>query len=327
MLPSSSVSKSIPDVGVAALLTKLSEGNKDDHHGHKASSDSRSVGGLKSIWDEFRLKGRIGLVTGGNGGLGLEIALVLAELGAKVWVLDLADKPSEEFKACARHAQQLHRQQHGQSIESSSFREEADDRLIYRKVDVTDSVALTELLQEIVSTDRRLDVCVAAAGILPPDKSCIEVTSQEFERVMSVNSTGVFNTATQAAGVMSNLGLPGSIILIASMSGSITNKDHAWIAYNTSKSAVLQMGRSMACELGPRRIRVNTLSPGHIRTAMTARFLDANPNLESKWSSLNPLGRIGSPHEIRGVVAWLASDASSFCTGSDIIVSGGHHSW
>jgi NAD(P)-dependent dehydrogenase (short-subunit alcohol dehydrogenase family) len=119
-----------------------------------------------------------------------------------------------------------------------------------------------------------------------------------------------------------------------------------WIAYNTSKSAVLQMGRSMACELGKHGIRVNTLSPGqrafsgqkawstttrlkrfshcnlgHIRTAMTARYLDNNPDLEAKWASMNPLGRIGSPHELRGVVSWLASDASTFCTGSEWVLA------
>ena len=95
------------------------------------------------------------------------------------------------------------------------------------------------------------------------------------------------------------------------------------------------MGRSMACELGPKRIRVNTLSPGHIYTrqvkdvivssdiafnlpnSMTAAYLDKQPHLYDKWSSLNPLGRLGRPDELRGVVAWLASDASTFCTGSE----------
>lgn len=77
------------------------------------------------------------------------------------------------------------------------------------------------------------------------------------------------------------------------------------------------MGRSMACELGSLGIRVNTLSPGHIKTAMTEAFLSKNPELETRWKGLNPLGRLGKVHEVRGVVAWLASDASSFCTGSE----------
>lgn len=105
-------------------------------------------------------------------------------------------------------------------------------------------------------------------------------------------------------------------------------QDHAWVSYNTSKSAVLQMARSMACELGKKDIRVNSLSPGHIYTSYAqVRILDKQPHLLDKWSDLNPMGRIGRTDELRGVIAWLASDASSFCTGSDIIVSGGHHSW
>lgn len=144
---------------------------------------------------------------------------------------------------------------------------------------------------------------------------------------MDVNTNGVLYTAQAAGQQMVRFGNRGSIILIASMSGSITNRDHAWVSYNTSKSAVLQMARSMACELGKKDIRVNSLSPGHIYTSMTAAYLDKQPHLLDKWSDLNPMGRIGRTDELRGVIAWLASDASSFCTGSDIIVSGGHHSW
>lgn len=302
-----STTTSVPDAGIAAALAHIRSGTAKK---------------TRTITDEFRLDGRVGLVSGGNRGLGLESALVLAELGAKVWVIDLAVSPSKDFEACAVYAQHIY-----QEVDSSSEGRADQERLVYRKVDVTDPMSVQKACQEIVDTDGRLDVCVAAAGILPADKSCVDVTAEEFERVMKVNLTGVFNTATKAAAEMISTNRPGSIILIASMSGSITNRDHPWIAYNTSKSAVLQMGRSMACELGHRGIRVNTLSPGHIRTSMTASCLETNPGLEEKWSSLNPLGRIGSPHEIRGVISWLASDASSFCTGSDIIVSGGHHSW
>jgi len=111
------------------------------------------------------------------------------------------------------------------------------------------------------------------------------------------------------------------------MSGSIANQNQHWVAYNTSKSAVLQMGRSMACELGVKGIRVNTISPGYIYTQMTRNFLDTKPHLMAEWSAQNPLGRLGRPDELRGVVLWLASEASTFCTGSDIIVDGGHRAW
>ncbi|CEL57962.1 Sorbose reductase sou1 OS=Schizosaccharomyces pombe (strain 972 / ATCC 24843) GN=sou1 PE=3 SV=1 [Rhizoctonia solani AG-1 IB] len=87
------------------------------------------------------------------------------------------------------------------------------------------------------------------------------------------------------------------------------------------------MARSMACELGKHKIRVNSISPGYMHTKMVAAFTDAQPGLADTWAGMNPLGRLGRPDELRGVVAWLASDASTFCTGSDILVSGGHHAW
>jgi len=155
---------------------------------------------------------------------------------------------------------------------------------------------------------------------------------------MDVNVNGVLFTAQAAGRQMQKLGIPGSIILTASMSGSITNFGQHWVAYNTSKSAVIQMARSMACELGPKGIRVNSISPGYIYTQcafafilsseivdlfrlgshrMTKDFLDPRPELMTQWSGQNPLGRIGRPDELRGVTVWLASDASTFCTGSE----------
>lgn len=171
--------------------------------------------------------------------------------------------------------------------------------------------------ETIGNREGRMDACVAAAGVLKSHTDCLEYPAQQFQdvsrtdvsqsppqrgalsqgndiamQVMDVNVNGVLFTAQAAGRQMARFGNGGSIILVASMSGTITNKvchvspiytdasachsktftdcapwqDHAWVSYNTSKSAVLQMARSMACELGPKRIRVNTLSPGHIYT-------------------------------------------------------------
>jgi len=200
-------------------------------------------------------------------------------------------------------------------------------RLEYVRADVRDQQDMWKKVEKMAEEEGRMDVCVAAAGILKPNQDCLEYPADEFRTVMDVNTNGVLFTAQAAGRQMVKYNCSGSIILIASMSGSITNKDHAWVSYNSSKSAVLQMARSMACELAPSKIRVNSLSPGYIYTNLTAAFLDKQPHLLEKWSSLNPMGRLGRPDELRGVTAWLASDASSFCTGSDILVSGGHHSW
>ncbi|KAI0721531.1 sorbose reductase sou1 [Cerioporus squamosus] len=252
---------------------------------------------------EFSLADRVALVSGANRGLGLEMALASSKR-----------HPGEEWTKVRDYAARM------EGLPSQG-------RLEYISGDVRDQKAMWKIGETVGDKEGRLDVCVAAAGILKNHTDCLEYPAKQFQEVMDVNTNGVLFTAQAAGRQMARFGNGGSIILVASMSGSITNKDHAWVSYNTSKSAVLQMARSMACELGPKRIRVNTLSPGHIYTNMTAAYLDTQPHLLDKWASLNPMGRIGRPDELRGVVTWLASDASTFCTGSDILVSGGHHAW
>ncbi|CUA71516.1 D-arabinitol 2-dehydrogenase [ribulose-forming] [Rhizoctonia solani] len=282
-----------PLVGVAAAL--------------KASSDP-SFTPKKTLFDEFSLQDRVGIVTGGNRGIGLEMALTLCEAGATVYSLDLPSSPGEEFIVTAEYAKKL------------------GSILKYVSVDVTDQKSVWDKVKAIGDAEKRVDVCIAAAGILN-GADCLFYKAENFQRIMDVNVNGVLYTAQAARQQMTRFGIPGSIILIGSISGSVANRDHPWVAYNTSKSAVLQMTRSLACELGQHKIRVNSISPGYIYTKMTAAYLDSQPGLEEKWRNVNPLGRIGRPDELRGVTAWLASDASTFCTGSDIIVSGGLTIW
>ncbi|KAG2364463.1 hypothetical protein BDR07DRAFT_1401347 [Suillus spraguei] len=249
------------------------------------------------IFDEFALTDRVGLVSGGNRGLGLEMALACCEAGARVvYCFDLPEKPSNEWIASKDYVAKLGN----------------NSRLEYFSANVTDQQALWKKTEEIGDKEGRMDFCIAAAGILRANTDCLEYPAQEYREVLDVNTSGVLFTAQAAGRQMSRFGRGGSIVLIASMSGSITNRGHAWVSYNSSKSA---------------KIRVNSLSPGFIYTSMTAAFLEKQPHLLDVWSNMNPLGRIGRPDELRGVVTWLVSDASTFCTGSDILVSGGHHSW
>ncbi|KDQ59483.1 hypothetical protein JAAARDRAFT_68125 [Jaapia argillacea MUCL 33604] len=266
---------------------------------------------------EFSLHDRVALVSGANRGLGLEMALALIEAGARaVYCLDLPKEPGDEWLTVRDYTEKL---DFGQGKKGG--------RLEYVSADVRDQRGLWAIGDMIGDKEKRFDIGIAAAGILKPHTSCLEYPSEQFKEVMDVNVNGALNTAQAAGRQMHRFNTPGSIILIASMSGSITNRDHAWTSYNSSKSAVLQMTRSMACELGPLGIRVNSISPGHIYTTMTAAYLDTQPGLMRKLAGMNPLGRLGRPDELRGVVTWLASDASTFCTGSDILISGGHHSW
>ncbi|RPD74112.1 sorbose reductase sou1 [Lentinus tigrinus ALCF2SS1-7] len=259
---------------------------------------------------EFALPDKVALVTGGNRGIGLEAALALSEAGARsVYCVDLAKKPGEEWE----------------KVQSFAGRTGLGN-LEYICGDVRDQEGMWKIGKKIADREGRMDVCIAAAGIAHPGSS-LEYSAKDFQDVISVNLNGTLFTAQAAGRQMARFGNGGSIIMIASICGSVALEPTLpSIAYHSSKSAVLQMARSMACELGSQRIRVNSISPGFIHTRMVDALVES-PELRRHIERANPLGRFGRPDELRGAVAWLASDASSFCTGSDIIVDGGHRAW
>ncbi|KAI0321893.1 NAD-P-binding protein [Amylostereum chailletii] len=265
------------------------------------------------IFDEFALTDRVALVTGANRGIGLDLAVALSEAGCRaVYCVDLAAQPGDDFAASREYVGRI---------------EGGARRLEYVRGDVTDQEGMWKIGEMVGEREGRMDVCVANAGVLKPSKDCLDYDKETFEQVMDINVNGVLYTAQAAGRQMRKFKTPGSIILIASISGSVTNHGQAWVSYNTGKSAVKQMTRSMACELAPEGIRVNSLSPGYINTKLTGAFMDTQPHLLAEWSSKNPMGRLGRPDELRGAITWLASDASSYCTGSDIFVDGGHRAW
>ncbi|KAF8879065.1 hypothetical protein BD779DRAFT_1676596 [Infundibulicybe gibba] len=251
---------------------------------------------VRTALTQFSLSGRVAIVTGGHRGIGLEMALALAEAGAVAYCLDLPSTPEPDWLTVQAYAEKL-------PLE-----------------------AMWQVVRDIVEKEGRIDICMANAGIFQVEE-CLDYPADKFKQLIDVNVNGVLYTAQAAGREMVRLGIPGSIILTASMSGSIANQGQHWVAYNTSKSAVIQMARSMACELGTKGIRVNSISPGYIYTPTMRVFLDLHPQLMDVRSKQNPLGRLGRPDELRGVVLWLAGDASTFCTGSDIIVDGGHRAW
>ncbi|THH01940.1 hypothetical protein EW145_g6825 [Phellinidium pouzarii] len=274
----------------------------------RARSDPTFTPRPTLLQKEFDLTGRVAVVSGGNRGLGLEISEALCEAGAIVHCLDLPETPGDTWHATQKYVKRL-------NLPSA--------RLEYANVDVTNQGLVWDTIEKIAENEGgRLDVCIAAAGIIT-GSACLDCPAEEFSKVMNVNTNGVFYLAQAAGRQMVKYGRPGSIILIASASGTVANIGEQVVAYNASKSAVLQIARSMACELGQKGIRVNTISPGYIRTDMTSVFLDARAQLQDTWASQNPLGRLGRPDELRGVVTWLASDASTFCTGSEFVAARG----
>lgn len=144
----------------------------------------------------------------------------------------------------------------------------------------------------------------------------------KFRRLIDINLNGSF-FMTQAVGkAMIDAGKPGSIILVASMSGSIVNYPQEQSAYNASKAGVIQFGKSVAAEWAKYNIRVNMISPGYMDTALNrVPALDAQKAI---WTSRTPQNRLGAVEDLNGLAVFLASDSSSFMTGSDVIIDGGY---
>jgi len=271
----------------------------------------------------FTLTDRVCMVTGGNRGMGLEMALAYAEAGATVYCLDLPALPSTEFTRVQQYVRDLPPLVVGKEVGGKTL---GKGRLEYVCCDVTQQAVVWGAVAQIADKEGRLDVCVACAGILR-GVDVLDYPGAEFQKIMDVNVNGTLFTAQAAGRAMVKHNSPGSIILIASMSGSIANKGMHWTAYNTSKAAVVQMARSIACELGPKGIRCNSISPGYVYTEMTKAFLKGNEKLEKEWCAQNPLGRLANPQELQGIALFLGSNASTFCTGSDLIIDGGQTAW
>lgn len=151
--------------------------------------------------------------------------------------------------------------------------------------------------------------------------------------MLSINYTGVLMTAAVSARKMMEYKCHGSICLIASMSGSVANKGLISPVYNSSKAAVIQLARSLAMEWTPVKsdgtggIRVNCISPGHINTPMISMMMENEPGLEEKWCRENMMGRLAETSEFKGAALFLLSNASSFMTGNNIVIDGGHTAW
>ena len=154
------------------------------------------------------------------------------------------------------------------------------------------------------------------------NKSALETDFNEWQRVIGVNLNGVFLTAVAAAKQMIRQNSGGSIINTASMSGHIVNYPQPQASYNASKAAVIQLTKSLAVEWAEHNIRVNSISPGYIGTDLTLSSKVLEPLIEG-WKATTPQRRLGRPEELQGIALYLASEASSYATGSDFIVDGG----
>lgn len=260
----------------------------------------------KPILDRFRLDGRAALVTGAGQGIGRAYAHALGEAGASVAIVDIA-LPQAEAVAAELVAK---------GIDSIAV-----------LADVTKPDAVQTMVDAVVAKWGRLDIAVNNAG-MGQWVNVEDMTESQWDRVLDLNLKGVFLCAQAEGRVMLSAGY-GKIINTASMSGSIVNIPQNQAHYNTSKAGVIHLTRSMAAEWAKRGVRVNCISPGYTRTSLTADLL-ATPigqEMLPEWMRMTPMGRMGEVTDLQGAVVFLASEASDFMTGHDMIIDGGYTVW
>ncbi len=245
----------------------------------------------------FGLQGKTAIVTGGGRGIGQVIALGLAKAGAEVIIIS---------RSGAQETVELIEQAGGKAYEL--------------RADVTKEDEVNKALKEIIKRSKKVDILFNNTGICI-HKETVDATIEEWRMVIDVNLTGEYIMARAVGNLMMQNGIEGSIINMASMSGSIVNIPQWQASYNTSKAGVIHMTRSLAAEWVGFGIRVNSLSPGYIATPMSA---DVPRELKEAWDPLIPMHRMGTPEELIPAVLYLTSPAANYTTGSDIIVNGGY---
>jgi NAD(P)-dependent dehydrogenase (short-subunit alcohol dehydrogenase family) len=251
-----------------------------------------------AVLDRFDLAGRVAVVTGGTRGLGAGFARALGEAGASVLLVGRGEAAGERTV---------------EDLRSSGIRTE------FIRADITHPDDVEAILAATLEHFDRADILINNAGdcVHAP---ALEVSGADWRRVMDVNLDALWTCSQvfgrhfvqQGAGVMVNIG---------SMSGIVVNRPQWQPAYNASKAAVHQLTRSLAAEWAPYGVRVNALAPGYIKTDMSP--VD-EPQFRRYWIEDAPMQRYGTVEELAPAVVFLASDASSFVTGSVLVADGGY---
>jgi 2-deoxy-D-gluconate 3-dehydrogenase len=247
--------------------------------------------------DEFRLEGKVALVTGASRGIGRAIALGLGRAGA---TLALASRTVEALESCAAEAEQF------------------GTRALALPTDVADLAQIQDMVTRTVDAFGRLDVLVNVAGINRRGPA-VDLTEADWDAVIDTNLKAVF-FACQAAGRVMLAQRSGSIITIGSLTSTIGIRRIA--PYAASKHGILGLTKVLATEWAPHGVRVNVLSPGYIETDLTAP-LKADPSFDAWVRSRIPMGYWGQPSDLVGAAIFLASDASRYVTGQMLNVDGG----
>lgn len=256
-----------------------------------------------SILEKFSLVGRHAIITGGERGIGLEIAVGFAEAGADILIAGLQE---ELFPAAMERV------------------EKTGARCDCLKTDISSEDSVRAMVAYAKQRFGVIDILVNNAGVnklAPAEQMPLEI----WQKIIGVNLTGTFLVSREVGAVMLSQG-GGNIVNIASMSGLVVNPlPQQQCAYNSSKAGVIMLTKCMANEWAERGVRVNAIAPGFMRTPLTQKRLQTpNDPAVKKWIGGTPMQRVGTPEELVGAALYLASSASTFTTGIVLSVDGGY---
>jgi NAD(P)-dependent dehydrogenase (short-subunit alcohol dehydrogenase family) len=246
---------------------------------------------------ENQFQGKVAIITGGSFGIGKATALLFAQRGAKVAVVDWIEDE-----------------------ETMKLIKTAGGEAIFIKCDVSQESEVRAMVAQTVSTFGRIDYAFNNAGIEGATAPTHEVTEENWEKVIGVNLKGVWLCMKYEIPHMLKQG-KGSIVNCSSIAGVI---GFPFIpAYTASKHGVIGLTKTAALEYAQSGIRVNAVCPGVIQTPMIDRFIEKNKTTKEDMASQEPIGRFGTSEEIAEAAIWLCSDASSFTTGHALVADGG----
>jgi NAD(P)-dependent dehydrogenase (short-subunit alcohol dehydrogenase family) len=258
-----------------------------------------------SIFDRFRLDGKRAFITGGSRGLGRAMAAALAEAGAD---LVLVGREPAILEAARQELAKF-----GHAVEVIAG-------------DIGAPAAAQQTCEDALARFGPIHILINNVGGRRINVPTEQLPVEDWQRILDLNLTSAFLCCKLIGGEMVKR-RAGTIINVSSIAGMVVSKGIHGRTYETSKAALIQFSKTLAVDWAPHNVRVNVIAPGAFLTDPNRRWFTQKPELRDTFLSLTPMARFGEPDEIGPLALYLASDASSYMTGSVLVIDGGYTAW